>query len=301
MSIRNECSRKLLAGLFLSSLAAYSVSIAPASDHDDTPLLKAFPRHDARITDLFSFTRGENLVLVVCLDPTILTTATTYEFASDLIVKIHIDNHTHVTFDAPDDLVTYGGTITRPTRIRPDITFTITFDQDGQAHLSTRGLPMLPDEQVSFFAGLRDDPFIRGPRIGRNVAALVIELPLKAATRWQNDTILGWATAQVGNVHGPMHEHAGRSLRSQFVENDLLNTRPPSQQAGDLNMTPDVIIYDTRRPAAFPNGRELTDDVVDLVDDPRVTGTDAPFPSENDVPFLAEFPYLAPPHAPPAP
>ena len=56
-------------------------------------------------------------------------------------------------------------------------------------------------------------------------------------------------------------------------------------------------IYDTARPAAYPNGRALTDDVVDLVGDPRVLETDGPlFPTENDMSFLPNFPYLAPPH-----
>ena len=55
-----------------------------------------------------------------------------------------------------------------------------------------------------------------------------------------------------------------------------------------MDVPPSVMIYDTWRPAAFPNGRELVDDVVDLVGEP---GTLA-----NDAPFLAEFPYLAPPH-----
>jgi hypothetical protein len=65
------------------------------------------------------------------------------------------------------------------------------------------------------------------------------------------------------------------------------------QQTGLL---PDVMIYDLSKPAAFPNGRALTDDVVDLVGDPRLLANDSPFPSENDLPFLATFPYLAAPH-----
>jgi hypothetical protein len=56
------------------------------------------------------------------------------------------------------------------------------------------------------------------------------------------------------------------------------------------------MIYDTARPAAYPNGRALVDDVVDLVGDQRVLANDFPFPSANDLPFLNTFPYLAPPH-----
>ena len=47
--------------------------------------------------------------------------------------------------------------------------------------------------------------------------------------------------------------------------------------------------------SAFPNGRELTDDVVDLVGHAGTLANDAPFPTTNDVPFLDVFPYLAPP------
>ena len=45
-----------------------------------------------------------------------------------------------------------------------------------------------------------------------------------------------------------------------------------------LGVVPDVLIFDTTRPAAFPNGRRLTDDVVDLVGDPGVLSSDCPDP-----------------------
>ena len=76
----------------------------------------------------------------------------------------------------------------------------------------------------------------------------------------------------------------------------------PSLQRSDARVAhvivdqPDVVIYNTALPAAFPNGRELVDDVVDLVGDPRVLMNDQPFPTANDVAFLTSFPYLAAPH-----
>jgi hypothetical protein len=56
-------------------------------------------------------------------------------------------------------------------------------------------------------------------------------------------------------------------------------------------LLPDVLPYDPRRPAAYPeNGRALTDDVGDhflaLFTDGKVAGDD----------LLAEFPYVGPPH-----
>jgi len=84
-----------------------------------------------------------------------------------------------------------------------------------------------------------------------------------------------------------------------FKDNDAMNTLHPRKHFQNLGDPPDVIIFDTSLPAAFPNGRELTDDVVDLVGDTRVLANDGPpFPKKNDVPFLDVFPYLAPPHEP---
>ncbi|PCC72088.1 protein of unknown function [Nannocystis exedens] len=80
-------------------------------------------------------------------------------------------------------------------------------------------------------------------------------------------------------------------------------------QAGPV-IVPDTIKYDPSMPTGYPNGRALTDPVVDITlaavllklgpDQPLTLFADLPLnPPENDVPFKAEFPFLAPPH--PAP
>ena len=77
-------------------------------------------------------------------------------------------------------------------------------------------------------------------------------------------------------------------------------------QAGPV-IIPDTIKYDPTKPAAYPNGRKLEDQVVDLTlaavliklsaKQPLDTFAKLPLnPPENDVPFSAEWPYLAPPH-----
>jgi Domain of unknown function (DUF4331) len=62
-------------------------------------------------------------------------------------------------------------------------------------------------------------------------------------------------------------------------------------------LLPDILIYDPKRPASFPNnGRALIDDVSDLflaiLTNGKVTG-DNVGPHDD---FLDEFPYLGPPH-----
>jgi hypothetical protein len=281
-----------------SILIATLVIAAPAvgSDHDDTPLLKAIPRHEARITDLHVFTVGDRLVLSLTTDPTIPPSVTSYAFPEDLHLWINVDTDSAVTFDDADDLAQFGGTIVRPERIRPEIVFHVSFE-NGAARLRVKGLSRAGRESVSFFSGLRDDPFIRGPRIGRNSAAVVIEVPLAHVLEDQS-TLLVWARSRVPDVRGPIADLGARSLRSQLAPNLALNEFEPRQHVRKLGMTPDVVIFDTARPAAFPNGRALIDDVVDLVGDAGVLATDGSLPSANDVPFLDVFPYLAEPHQP---
>lgn len=62
-------------------------------------------------------------------------------------------------------------------------------------------------------------------------------------------------------------------------------------------LLPDILSYDPKRPACFPdNGRTLTDDAVDvflpILTNGKVTG-DKVGPHSD---LLGEFPYLGPPH-----
>jgi len=77
-------------------------------------------------------------------------------------------------------------------------------------------------------------------------------------------------------------------------------------QAGPV-IVPDTIKYDPDLPTAYPNGRKLTDQVVDITlaavllklgpTQPITTFADLPLnPAANDAEFSADFPYLAPPN-----
>lgn len=279
----------------LALLTLAAMGILTASDHSDAPIGPAGPRQDANITDLHAFVVGQNLVIALSTNPAIPPGATSYQFPTDVTFEINIDNSSVV--DAADPYGD-GGTIRHPERIVEDITFRIRFNSDGSARILRlgRGGPgLFQPGLVSFFSGLRDDPFIRGPRIGRNVGAIVLEMPLSSVLARQS-TLLIWATASVEDFDGPFQEITGRSLKSMFPENSGFNTLHPRHHLRRLGKTPDVMIFNTALPAAYPNGRALTDDVVNLVGDNRVLASDAPFPSANDKPFLATFPYLAEPH-----
>jgi len=264
------------------------------ADHGDSPLLEGVARHDARLTDLLVFTAGDNIVLALCTNPAVPPGVTTYRFAEDLTLRFHIDTDSPVSFADPQAVREFGGTLLDPAGISEDIGLEFSFDADGQARMDLRGLLRSDAAAIRVFTGLRDDPFIRGPRIGRNVAAVVVEMPLSLVLGAQS-TILVWATSKVPEVKGPISEHAGRALLSMFPRYDLFNTTSPRNHFRQLGERPDVVIFDTSLPASFPNGRVPQDDVVDLTNIESLLLTDSPWPSANDVPLPAEFPWLAPP------
>lgn len=278
-----------------------------ASDHGDVPAAGGIARPDANITDLHAFLSpsGENLVLALSTNAAVPLAATSYVFPSDVTFDINIDSDTPVSPNDP--CLCDGGTVLDPEDIREEITIRVRFSEDGQAHVQRINRRTHGDvpELVGSFAGLRDDPFIRIPRDGRNVGSIVLELPLASVVRSQS-ALLIWATAEVEEFEGPFQDLAGRSLRSMFPEQAAMDTMFPRQHMSKGGATrPDVMIFDTSMPAAFPNGRALTDDVVLaaclLGNECRVFDSEGrpPTPRENDVAFLTTFPYLAPPHATP--
>jgi len=235
--------------------------------------------------------------------------------------------------------------------------------------LAQIGLP------VQTFSGLRDDPFIRVPQQGKNVAAMAVELPQSLFTHGRQKVLISWGTSAFNSISGPSSDVAGRSFGSMFtpeqntvvdsngVTHPTINVLHPSQHVAALEAreaaapafgtvteavrrtfllpcqtayqlfsadqtkqlaplsidcapeqrmlkAPDVSIFDTSKPQQFPNGRELTNDQIDLIGayDPRVenlrrmemtvSGNDGhgnPLvanPSVNDVPHDTNFPYL---------
>jgi hypothetical protein len=318
--------------LLLLGAAAY------ASDHAD-PLI--FEIRESGITDLFFFPDGDNYVVIFDVRPG-LSTAEPYDL-TPLVFGLFIDHHSQVSYDNPADLARYGGTVVNPSGISPDISIVFTLNND--ASLKTKKITGIANaEQVQVFTGVRDDPFIFPRFFGRNTIASVWSIP-KSAFPAESQDFLIWGTS---SEHGKQIDHVGRSNRTQNGRYDFINTIPPGKQLAALQKkfaernriynflnrelvsmplasayhllfqlapyditTPDVMIFTTRRPPGFPNGRLLTDDVAALTcqygdcvlqELSYVEGTQFPRATVNDKPFLATFPYLAEPWpAQPAP
>lgn len=288
--LRHHPSLALLAALVLC--ASTWAGTAGASDHGDTPQLSDLKRDDAKIADFYAFSRGDRLVLVITVQAALPADPIQFRFPTDVAYRFMVDRDSAVTAGDEQEARLFGGAITDPAAIKEDVVVEVRFGPAGHT-LKVSGLSPGPDQGVSLYAGIRDEPFIRSTRIGMNLAAIILELPIsRVLSAPSKPTILTWATTDVDELGGPQDELGARAYRSMDQPNHALNTVHPSLHLAQLGMRPDVIIFDTSRPAAFPNGRDLTDDVVDLLGRPD----QAPFPSTNDLPFLVQFPYLAPPH-----
>ena len=185
-----------------------------------------------------------------------------------------------------------------------------------------------------FFFGWRSDPFFFDAMGNfnhmqftgddffkdKNVCSIALELP---NTELGSNKVGIWARTLDKTPEGWVHaDRGGRPLQAVFLVGEereaYLSGEPADDQrfipvfAHQLEHTggytpeeavgvaktllPDILFYDPRRPASFPdNGRTLSDDVVDhffsMLANKTVTDKVGPH-----VDLLDEFPYLGPPH-----
>lgn len=188
-----------------------------------------------------------------------------------------------------------------------------------------------PANAIAVMAGIFDDPFIFPRFFRKNVVGIVTSIPLSALGLPPHDgpvPILLWGTT---HKNGRQIDHVGRSLRTQLPRFGYLNDKPPRDHVRAVtrvhakptiteallgavvsplfahrhyDSVPDVMIYDLHKPARFPNGRWLEDDVAKTLADAGETlllelsyaeSRQFPRATTNDKTFQPRFPYLAPP------
>jgi len=300
-----------------------------ASDHADPQVLR---EPLANITDLFCFPDGDRMILVFDVRRS-LTAAGPYPLDPYEYV-IQMDLHTPVKFDDASERARYGGSVTTPENLKADVTIRVRLNNDTSVkQKSFEGLKN-PD-QIQLVTGVKDDPFIFPRFFKKNAIAMVLGIPMSSFPDGQQDFIL-WGSAL---KDGRQIDHVGRSNRTQQGRFDYLNTLPPNQHVAAImremasrgkltsilkqnpfttqipslslytidirkyDLVPDVMIYTTRFPVGFPNGRRLTDDVAALTCQAgdcvlqEISFIEGGWPraTANDKPFRPEFPYLADP------
>lgn len=77
---------------------------------------------------------------------------------------------------------------------------------------------------------------------------------------------------------------------------DNFGTNPQNTQILASVAVPDTLKFDVSKPDEYPNGRRLSDDVIDTLLTLIFNGPTSDGVNGNDAAFLDTFPYLAPPH-----
>jgi hypothetical protein len=256
------------------------------------------------------------------------------------------DGHTHGPNPADgrptphEAFLRYGGMIEQPEKIQEEIiiefklTDSAAFKAGFPKYLnpSGRALQGWSSRNITEASGVFDDPFIFPAFFGTNVVAMAVRIPMTAFRDSSRDFLI-WATSHEGSQQ---IDHQGRSLRTQNPRFELLNTLHPKDHVKAIianhtdpgllvdialrlnfaqtfayrkwDFTPDVMVYTTRYPVGFPNGRLLTDDVAALLAQWGDTllfelshqhnQAEWPRQNKNDLgSFNSSFPYLLSPHA----
>lgn len=301
-----------------------------AADHIDMPQSvtgATTDRPDASISDFYAFVSGFHLVLIMNLHPFMAPDdSNKYVFPTDVAYRFNIDLDSDVTIGTDVVSREFGGIVTHPNLIQEDVVFEIKFDAKSKPTLRVTCPPSLSCDllrKARLFAGLRAESFIFAPVVRNNVASIVLEVPAFLLVPDPTKTrLLLWATSTVDMPNGDFTDLAGRADRSQFNQSGQplgkINALHPSQHVAAGFVYPDVMIYDIARPAAFPNGRGLTENVNQIVDGFTLLPTDhlaaateingclpggffypcpiEPPASSDDVRLLGRFPYLGKPY-----
>jgi hypothetical protein len=322
--------------ILLPSLFILAPAAIRASDHAD-PMALSDP--EANITDLFFFPKGDQMILIFNVRRA-LTAPKPYNLeAYDYV--IHMDLTTSVSVDDPQghegNRARYGGTVMKPELIHDDVTITLHLNNDTSLKDKDFKGRIRGTDSIRIYTGVRDDPFIFPRFFKKNIVAMVLSIPMASFPDGQRDFIL-WGTTHKGDRQ---LDHVGRSNRTQQARFDSLNKLPPSQHVAETmklmetwdprykffngfneqipkslaaliqlqlqmrkyDLVPDVMIYSSRSPVGFPNGRVLTDDVAAqtcatgdcILQELSLIEGGWPRQTVNDKPFLDDFPYLAEP------
>jgi len=283
------------------------------SNHYSAANLK-FPGDDARLdcTDLYVFPApGEPGTTVLVIDANPYTTGMSAMPPFLMKPEFHPDGIYRINIDTDGDA-------------QADAAFTITFSelkdgtQTGTAYYATgpearqpepggtvliAGTPVGFDASarpvqagpVRLFAGVRSDPFFadadgsfhgfkwtgQDAFANRNIQCIALEVP---SDMLSTGPVIGvWATVSVRRD-------------GDLVQVDRDGYSPDEAEAAARIVLPDILRYDRTRPAAYPNGRTLTDDCFSArfawLTNGRV-GPDGLKPHDD---LLTEFPYLGVPN-----
>lgn len=306
-------------------------TMAPfAADHRDGPIIIGSSWSQQDINDLYIFPApqpsGDTVIIMTTnpmagvMGPTTFLANAKYELLIDIDDDDHEDLVFRVTFSQPGRSGEQAFTVTNAgasIRARGLVGQTVPILGGGQILAGVFDDPFFFDRiaaqrSMSFCPAAGAIDFFRG----LNVNAIVLQVPQSALGSrrigaWSRTV---WNGGQVDRVAHP-------SLNALLIpesRRDEFNRREPGDDTAFLSdvvaslvalgnnqamassiaeaLLPDVVRFDAAVPDGFPNGRRLTDDVVDLELAQWTNGRVTTDCVSSDSAFSTVFPYLAPPN-----
>ncbi len=274
-------------------------ALVRASDHADPSLPSEFDPELAKepnITGLFVFPDGDQLVFILTVYKS-LNSSPPYNF-EDYEFVINMDLHSKINYDDDGVRARYGGHVVHPEGIKPDASITLTLN--NQAELVGKNVEGITNpENIRWYSGVRDDPFIFTPFFGVNVVAMAMSIPISSFPEGQQDWISWGISRKKGS--SKILDIVGRGLRTQLPRFGFINTSPPNEHLKKIekvahggmsieqfimvylapvtnlwdyllairyyDLEPDVCIFSTRYESRYPNGRRLEDDIAGIACD----------------------------------
>jgi hypothetical protein len=315
--------------LFLSLAALFFPAALNSSDHADPIVLEVL---ESGITDLFAFPDGDQLIVMLNVrraltaPPPYQLEPFEYAIYMDVHSEVTVDNAQHKaryggTIKNPDGI---KEDVTIKIRLKNDATLN-SVKYDGLQNIDKiRLVTGVFDDPFIF------PRFFNRNTIAMILSIPFSSFPDKDRKDWilwgtstrlrdgvQIDHVGRSNRTQVGRfeylntLHPNKHVQAieehnrTRARIERFLMEcfpPLVNAFQPLFKIRPYDHFPDVMIYTKQYEIGFPNGRKLTDDVAlltceqgdcPLVESSYIDSDRWPRATENDRPFLKEFPYLA--------
>ena len=258
------------------------------------------PLHE--LSDYHLYEKGENIVFSFAFNPSNKSRdGSQIPFGESQKLKVYLDFDSKISRDNQELNDVAGGSFKNPSGIREDATIFLTL-KNNKLNYRVHGIGGFNGRTISdgigkTFHGTRSEVFQFGPLVRSNRNFIIFEIDKKKLFAQDSDkTFVSWARSYLSKGDTYLDSNGvertadqtysdliGRALKDQNpVEIRLQNGLHPSKHVANGFGYPDVVIYDTSKPAGIPNGRALEDDIITYLQQFNNTTPPTTSPSNRD-------------------
>ena len=258
------------------------------------------PLHE--LSDFHLYEKGKNIVFSFAFNPANKSRdGSQIPFGAEQKLKVYLDFDSKVNHNNEELNNVAGGAFNKPSQIREEATILFSL-KDDKLKYRIQGIDGFNTDAIRkgigrTFKGTRSEVFQFGPLVRSNRNFIIFEVDKKKLFAGDNDkTLVSWARSYLNKGDAYLDstgveriadqtysDHIGRALKDQNpVEIRLQNGLHPSKHVANGFGYPDVVIYDTSKPASIPNGRALEDDIITYLEQYNNTTPPTTSPTNRD-------------------